>query len=69
VLAQLFVYEPPRRDRFSGRCESLFVGAEQDLDYQPDTTMTNSRQVSEFNGKGNLYEIERQAGRFFDARR
>jgi hypothetical protein len=52
---------------FQAQCESLFVAAEKErLDYKPDSTMSQfPAGVLGLNGKGNLYEIERQAERLF----
>jgi hypothetical protein len=52
---------------FQAQCESLFVAAEnQKLEYKPDSTMSQfPAGVLGLNGKGNFYEIERQAERLF----
>jgi hypothetical protein len=52
---------------FQARCESLFVAAEHEhLDYKPETTMSQfPAGLLGLNGKGNYYEVERQAEQLF----
>ncbi len=52
---------------FQAQCESLFVAAEREgLDYKPESTMSQfPAGVLGLNGKGNFYEVERQAEQLF----
>jgi hypothetical protein len=52
---------------FQARCQTLFESAEKEhSEYKPDSTMSQfPAGVLGLNGKGNLYEVERQAERLF----